>query len=233
MQYVVYLRVSTQRQGRSGLGLEAQRSAVNDYLARVSERYKRGSVLAEFVEVESGKHDDRPELAKAMRRCRLTGAVLLVAKLDRLSRNKAFLLSLMESKVRFICADMPEANEMTLSFMAVLADYERKAISDRTRAALQAAKARGVVLGNPANLTNRDTTAATAAWLRQSNERKAEMTDVIRELQDEHGPLSLRQTAKLLNDGGYTTARGKTWHAGTVRRVLLSIEQQERAREAA
>src|SRR5918995_6882481 len=150
-RYVSYLRVSTDRQGRSGLGLEAQRKAVEDYL-----NGGRWQVLAEFVEVESGKREDRPKLAEALALCRLHGATLVIAKLDRLSRDAHFLLGLQKAGVRFVAADMPEANEMVVGIMAVVAQAERKMISARTKAALAAAKARGKRLGNPENLRNQD-----------------------------------------------------------------------------
>src|SRR5215468_10112218 len=142
--YVNYYRVSTQRQGRSGLGLDAQRATVKSYLDG-----HHGIELATFTEVESGKVNERPQLEAALRRCRQTRATLLVAKIDRLSRNAAFLLSLRDAGVRFVAADMPEMNETVVGIMAVIAQHEREAISQRTKAALAAAKRRGVTLGNP------------------------------------------------------------------------------------
>src|SRR4051794_16071048 len=133
-----YLRVTTDRQGRSGLGLEAQRKAVEDYL-----NGGQWSVTAEFVEVESGKRVDRPKLADALTLCRLHNATLVIAKLDRLSRDAHFLLGLQKAGVRFVAADMPEANETLVGIMAMIAQAERKMISDRTKEALAAAKARG------------------------------------------------------------------------------------------
>src|SRR5215207_4627522 len=141
-KFVSYLRVSTQEQGRSGLGLEAQRKAVADHL-----NGGRSELKAEFVEVESGKRGDRPELAKAMAACRVHRATLVIAKLDRLSRNQAFLMSLRDAGVEFICADMPQANRMTIGIMAAVAEGEAEMISARTKAALAAAKARGKALG--------------------------------------------------------------------------------------
>ena len=152
-KFVVYLRVSTAKQGRSGLGLEAQREAVQRFVAE-----RGGKIIApEFIETESGKRNDRPELAKALKRCRATRANLVVAKLDRLSRNAAFLMTLRDSGVQFVAADLPEANTMTVGVMAVVAQYEREAISARTKAALAAAKARGTGLAETglARLRNR------------------------------------------------------------------------------
>src|SRR5262249_37856675 len=138
-----YLRVSTARQGQSGLGLEAQRSAVQQFVAG-----RGGKTIApEFVEVESGKVNARPQLEAAIKRCRMTGATLAVAKLDRVSRNAVFLLTLRDSGIQFVAVDMPEANTLTVGIMALMAQHEREAISARTKVALKAAKARGKVLG--------------------------------------------------------------------------------------
>ena len=134
-----------------GLGLEAQRKAVEDFL-----NGGRWQLMAEFVEVESGKRDDRPKLAEALALCRLHSATLVIAKLDRLCRDAHFLLGLQKAGVRFVAADMPEANEMVVGIMAVVAQAERKMISARTKAALAAAKARGKRLGTPENLRNHD-----------------------------------------------------------------------------
>jgi DNA invertase Pin-like site-specific DNA recombinase len=140
-RYVTYYRVSTERQGRSGLGLDAQKAAVAEFL-----RTTDGTVHTEFVEVQSGKDNDRPKLAEALKVCKLSRSTLLIAKLDRLSRNAAFLLTLQNAGVRFVACDMPDMNETVVGIMAVIAQSERKAISSRTKAALAAAKARGVRL---------------------------------------------------------------------------------------
>lgn len=135
-KFVAYVRVSTQKQGRSGLSLEAQQGAVRTFVAS-----RGGEIIApEFIEIESGKRNDRPQLEKALKRCRVTRATLVVAKIDRLSRNAAFLLKLQEGAVPFVAADMPDANEMTVGVMALVARQEAKAISERTIAALAAAK---------------------------------------------------------------------------------------------
>ena len=147
IDYIAYYRVSTQQQGRSGLGLEAQQQAVRSFL-------KDGQPLqAEFTEVESGKRDTRPQLTAAITQAQRIGATLLIAKLDRLSRNASFIFALRDSGVKFVAADMPDANHLTVGILAVIADHERQAISDRTKAALSALKARGVQLGSPQNLT--------------------------------------------------------------------------------
>jgi DNA invertase Pin-like site-specific DNA recombinase len=141
-RFVAYYRVSTAQQGRSGLGLEAQREAVRVFLDGSA-----GALAEAFTEVESGKNDDRPQLARALDTCRLTGAVLVIAKLDRLSRDAHFLLGLEKAGVEFVAADMPNANRLTVRLMAVIAQEEREMISARTKAALAAAKARGKKLG--------------------------------------------------------------------------------------
>ena len=142
--FIAYERVSTARQWASGLGLEAQRNAIDGFAAS-----KGAEVLARFTEVESGRNPNRPELTKAIQLARLTGATLVIAKLDRLSRNAAFVSTLRDSGVHFLAVDMPEANDLTVGIMALVAQAEREAISRRTKEALTVAKARGVKLGNP------------------------------------------------------------------------------------
>ena len=136
-QYVAYFRVSTQRQGASGLGLSAQRTSVNGYI------YNKGEIVAEFTDIESGKKNNRPELLKAIALCKDKGAVLLIAKLDRLTRNVAFIFTLRDSGAEFVCADMPEANTLTIGVMATMAQHEREVIGDRTRKALAEKKRAG------------------------------------------------------------------------------------------
>ena len=143
-RFIAYERVSTARRGQSGLGLEAQRRTIDAFAAS-----RAAEVLARFTEVESGRNPDRPELTAAIQLARLTGATLVIAKLDRLSRNAAFLLTLRDSGVRFLACDMPEANDLTVGIMALVAQQEREAISRRTKEALAVARARGVKLGNP------------------------------------------------------------------------------------
>lgn len=217
MKFIAYYRVSTSKQGQSGLGLEAQRSSVSDYLAG-----REGDLIAEYTEVQSGTRNDRPELHKALRQCRLTGATLLIAKLDRLSRNRRFLMELADSSTNFIAVDMPEANNFTVGLLACLADYERQLISERTRAALQAAKARGVKLGNPKldQVRNTNTTAANATRTAKAQEHQTEVRQVIDELQEDSGAMSLRQIAAQLNEAGYRTSRGGHWHPTSVARIM-------------
>ena len=220
MKFIAYYRVSTAKQGQSGLGLEAQQAAVADYL-----KSNTGELVTEYTEIQSGKKDNRPELQAALRQCRLTGATLLIAKLDRLSRNVSFLMRLQESTVNVVALDMPEANDLTWGFMAVIAGYESKLISERTKAALKAAKARGVILGNPRldEVRNTDTTNARAAKVINAKHRNAEMLEIINEMREsEVKALSLRDLTKMLNEAGYKTSRGKEWHPTSVSRVLAA-----------
>lgn len=221
-QFVAYYRVSTSRQGTSGLGLEAQKRAVSDFLNGGS-----WQLLAEFVEVESGKSDDRPQLEQALMMCDLSGATLVVAKLDRLSRNLAFLAKLQESGARFVAADMPEANELTIHIMAAVAQAERKAISARTKEALAAAKARGIRLGgNRGNLDDLKKGPGISAQVRrrQARERALKVVRQIDAVRFGEGATSLREIATALNDRGITAPRGGKWHAAQVKAVLQRCE---------
>ena len=207
-KFVSYLRVSSAKQGRSGLGLEAQRKAVADYLNGGA-----WDLTGEFVEVESGKLDSRPQLQAALAMCELTGATLVVAKLDRLSRNVAFLAALQDSGARFVAADMPEANELTIHIMAAVAQAERKAISKRTKEALAAAKARGTKLGGfRGNLGDLRKGPAVSAMVRSkaSAERASKVNRHIEALQAA-GVITLRAIADKLNSAGIMTPRGGMW----------------------
>jgi DNA invertase Pin-like site-specific DNA recombinase len=214
---VAYYRVSTAKQGRSGLGLEAQRQAVQAYIEGSGLR-----LLGEFVEIESGKIDRRPQLEAALAQCELTGATLIVAKLDRLSRNVAFLATLQDAGARFLAVDMPEANELTIHIMAAVAQAERKAISKRTKEALAAAKARGVKLGG-ARGNQADLRLGPAASSRirtaRSRERAHKVRSQIKCIQKD-GATSLREIATALNDRGIFAPRGGQWSAAQVRTVL-------------
>ncbi len=218
-KFVSYLRVSTDKQGRSGLGLEAQRKAVEDFLNGGSWR-----LIAEFVEVESGSRDGRPKLAEAMALCRLHGAKLVIAKLDRLSRDAHFLLGLQKASVRFVAADMPEANEMVVGIMAVVAEAERRMISTRTKAALAAAKARGKRLGRPENLKNQEL-GRERGRARRTETASARVTDLRPIIADVRasGAMSLRQIAAGLNRRGIPAARGGAWSAVQVKRAMERV----------
>ncbi|SDL94497.1 recombinase family protein [Paracoccus chinensis] len=223
MLFVTYLRVSTDRQGRSGLGLEAQRKAVADHVAG------KGAIVAEYVEVESGKRSVRPQLARALVEARRLDAVLLIAKLDRLARNVAFIANLLESGAEIAAADMPEANRFLLHVMAAVAEHEAQAISDRTRAALAAAKARGVALGWSMP-ERRDEQRQAARKGAAKNAQKADwhaanVLPVIRQIAA--GGVSLRHIADELNTRGIKTARGGLWYAGTVRNVMAREKEIE------
>ncbi|MCG0995018.1 recombinase family protein [Acetobacter indonesiensis] len=217
--FVTYFRVSTARQGASGLGIEAQQAAVTEYV-----KQSGGKVLASFTEVESGKKNDRPKLVQAMERCRLTGAMLLIAKLDRLSRDAHFLIGLEKAGVEFVAADMPQANRLTVGIMALVAQQEREAISARTKAALAAAKARGTKLGGyregarkvDYRLSVQSRQAAASAFSQKVGPMVAKFYAE---------GIGLRQVAARLNEMGIKTPRGggKGWTASGVRRVLYRI----------
>jgi DNA invertase Pin-like site-specific DNA recombinase len=202
-RFVPYYRVSTDRQGKSGLGLEAQQKAVSDYLNGGT-----WELVGEFTEIESGKRADRPELAKALEACRRHKARLVIAKLDRLSRNLAFIATLMESGVEFLAVDNPHANKLTVHILAAVAQHEREMIAERTRAALQAAKARGQRLGNPklSKVQRKGAAANKAAAERFA----ANVLPVIRQIQD-GGAASCNAIAKALNERNVRTARGGRW----------------------
>lgn len=216
--YVCYARVSTEQQGRSGLGLEAQRAAVVEWL-----KGDQRKLLAEFTDVESGKRDDRPQLAAALALCRRTGATLVIAKIDRLTRNVAFLARLMESGVKFVAVDNPHATKLTIHILAAVAEDERDRISARTKAALTAAKARGKKLGW--SIPGRQSEQAFACQLgvKANIERArlfaANMLPVVRSIQAA-GVTTLADIAQTLTARGFQTARGHEWHATTVKRLL-------------
>jgi DNA invertase Pin-like site-specific DNA recombinase len=217
-KFISYLRVSTQRQGKSGLGLEAQREAVTNYL-----NGGRWKLVQELIEVESGKSKDRPKLIEALRLCRIYNATLLVAKLDRLARNVAFVSTLMESGVKFVAVDLPQANELTVHIMAAMAEYEAKAISARTKAALEAAKARGTRLGglrwDLASVSKQGRKLALKVRKERAANRASDLMPVIEAIKAE-GATSLRQIASVLNERGIITARGGEWSAVQVQRVI-------------
>lgn len=216
---VVYLRVSTARQGRSGLGLEAQATAVQCYADS-----NAMVVVAEFVEVESGKRDDRPQLAAALAACRLHRATLVIAKLDRLARSVRFIAGIMDSGVPFVAVDQPFANRLTLHVLAAIAEHEAAAISERTKAALAAAKARGVKLGNPngaAHLRDGCREAAhKSAVARQATaiSRADALAPILARLRSA-GMVNPRTIAFELNRLGVPAPGGASWYAASVRRI--------------
>ncbi|MBV8799851.1 MAG: recombinase family protein [Alphaproteobacteria bacterium] len=230
-KFVSYLRCSTGKQAKSGLGIEAQRETVTQFTVQ-----RGGRIVQEFIEVESGKKNQRPKLEAAIKLARLTGSCLIVAKLDRLSRNAAFLMTLKDAGVDFIAADMPQANTMTIGVMALVAQQEAEFVSARTIAALQAARKRGKALGgvrpNSPDISKYHKRAVVAA--REAADKVAEdRREIIEALQSER--LSLNAMAARLNEIGIATpraARSKPgqptarfeWTATAVRRVVMRLE---------
>jgi DNA invertase Pin-like site-specific DNA recombinase len=200
--FIAYYRASTDKQGKSGLGLEAQRKAVIDYLDG-----GKWTLLDEFTEIESGRRNDRPELEKAIAACKKHRAKLVIAKLDRLSRNGAFIATLMDRKVDFVCCDNPTATKFTIHILAAVAEFERDAISKRTKDALAAAKANGKKLGNYQRIAE--------AKQRATGARAEAMRGAITETMH----LSTQAAADELNRRGMRTASGKRWHAMQVLRA--------------
>lgn len=239
-RYIAYYRVSTTRQGRSGLGLDAQREAIRCHLAGSS-----GDLLSEFTEIESGGRSDRPELAKALAACRLHRATLIIAKLDRLARNVAFISNLLEAGVEFFACDMPIANRLTIHILSAVAENEARMISERTRVALAAAKRRGTQLGGFRGriATNADRQRAAAAKTAQANRRALDLADTIRGLQTE-GVTSCRAIAGRLTSlgipttgahdkDGRPTGHGGTWTGVQVSRVIARLARIDCARPSA
>jgi DNA invertase Pin-like site-specific DNA recombinase len=233
--FVAYYRVSTEKQGRSGLGLQAQQEAVRSFIA--TKGAADAKLIAAYTEVESGKRDDRPQLMAAMAQAELTGACLLIAKLDRLSRDAHFLLGLQKAGIDFTACDMPHADRFTVGIMALVAQKEREAISERTKAALAAARARGVQpkegrplprldptsqtgygLGSPkgaAHLHALGTAHAVAGIKAKADDRAASLCSTIAAI-EARGITSARAIAKALNEAHIATPRGGIWTARSV-----------------
>jgi DNA invertase Pin-like site-specific DNA recombinase len=217
-RFVAYYRVSTAKQGQSGLGLEAQQASVRGWLNGGDWK-----LVGELVEVESGKRsDNRPKLVEALRLCRVHNATLVVAKLDRLARNVAFISALMESSVKFVAVDMPHVNEMVIHILASVAQGEAKAISERTKAALAAAKVRGVMLGNPKRdvrqYASKGRAVSHAVRSAKASRRAEDLLPIIEDIQAA-GVTSLAGIARELNAREIRAARGGEWSATQVRRV--------------
>ena len=215
-KYVAYYRVSTRGQGESGLGLEAQRASVAVFV--------KGVIVAEFTEVESGKNNQRVQLAAAIDRAKKEGAVLVIAKLDRLSRNASFIFTLRDSGVNFQCVDMPDANTLTIGIFATLAQHERELISGRTKAALQAKIAQGATLGNPENLTAEAQAKGVAgnakrAALNENNRRAASMVDMMH-----RSGKNYTEIAAELNRAGFRTSMGCQFQATQVMRLAKRVQ---------
>lgn len=209
-EYIVYLRVSTERQQASGLGLEAQREATHKFASNC-----KSDIIAEYVETESGAKNNRPQLAKALTHCRKTKATLLIARLDRLSRSLSFVAQLLDANVEIKCADMPEANRLLLQMLAVFSEHERQMIRARTKAALAAAKARGVELGQNGTVLAAKNKAEATAF---SYELKPWI-----ELGREKGYVSLRQLCLFLTLNGVVPPGFGKWHPGSLKRILQRL----------
>lgn len=216
-QYVAYLRVSTQKQGYSGLGLAAQKEIIENYL-------HGKTPIAEFVEVESGRKNDRPKLAEALDLCRKTDAHLITAKLDRLSRSVSFLSKLLESDVEIVFCDFPGASKIMIHILSAIAQYEAELTATRTRQALAAKKAKGFKLGNPEHLMDKhkeailksNNTCRTKARLNPNNKRAVALLKTL-VIQDK----TLQQMADILNDSGFQTSRGCKFDTTAVRRLII------------
>jgi len=215
-RYVAYFRVSTQKQGQSGLGLDAQKQAISEFLAQLG-----GEVIAEFIEVESGKRADRPEFTKAADYAELANATVLVAKLDRLSRDLHFITSLQKRGIRFKLCDLPEIDQLTIHILAAMAEHEARMISQRTKSALRVAKERGVVLGNPhlAAQRNSDVSAANDQRVQKQQDWQAKIIKVIGHLEDSEKLTTCQALADALNERGLTTARGAAFSVPIVSRL--------------
>lgn len=221
-KFVAYYRVSTEQQGRSGLGLEAQKKAVLDYL-----NGGEWDLVAEFTEVETGKKAhtaNRPELEKALRLCKRERATLVIAKLDRLARNVHFISGLMERGVEFVAADNPHANRFTVHLLAAFAEHEREEISKRTKAGLERAKARGVKLGRHGAVLARENAAKAKAQAR-------ELRPVVAKIR-KAGKVTVRAIMAELNGRGIKTLRGGTWQPQTVNVLLHRIDRKGNAKKA-
>lgn len=217
--YIAYYRVSTDKQGKSGLGLDAQKKQVHDFIAN-----SNGRLTGEFIEVESGKNNDRPELARAIRQSQLTGCKLVIAKLDRLSRSLNYITSLAESRIDFVVCDLPGCDQFTINLYGALAQRERELISSRTKSALQAAKCRGKVLGSPQNLNEvaaaKGRVLGVEAIQSRADEFASKVAPIIQNYMAEG--MSLNQIAKKLNEDNILTARGKagSWTPTAVKNIL-------------
>lgn len=218
MKVVAYYRVSTQKQGNSGLGLEAQKEAVRRYVKDTN-----STLVEEYTEIESGRKNDRPRLVEALSTSRVHNATLVVAKLDRLSRDAGFLLTLQKSSVRFVACDLPHANELTIGILAVVAQEEARSISTRTRSAMQTLKAKGIRLGSPKPMTQECMRLGQTEAAKVRRERSQRwISDVAKCVIPTFERLgTLEATAKHLNEIGLPTRRGYHWTATSVRRVVI------------
>ena len=223
LKYVSYLRVSTVRQGVSGLGLEAQREIIKKHL-------NGNEPLAEYVEVESGRKKDRPKLKEALARCKKENAILIVAKLDRLARNVSFLSNLLESEIEIVFCDFPQANKMVLHILSAISQYEAELSASRTKQALAAKKSRGYKLGNPEHLLEKHEQAiknsvATNKAKAMNNPNNKRAIALLKILMKEN--KSYRQMAEALNSQGFVTAKGGQFRASTVYLLVKRINSEK------
>lgn len=227
-RFVSYLRVSTTKQGAHGLGVEAQREAVRSYVGGAG---SSAAILREYVETESGKRNDRPQLQAAIEHCRLAGARLVIAKLDRLSRNAAFMIGLRDAGVDFVAADMPQADSFTVGILALVAEREREMISQRTKAALAAAKKRGTKLGNPngaGHLRGRGNAEAVTGIKTKADATAERFRKTISALRAD-GVVSAHGLARAFNERGFKTPRGSLWTATGVLRLVKRLDSVDAA----
>ena len=213
---IAYARVSTARQGVSGLGLEAQQQVLSEYIVRTG-----GTLLGTFIEVESGRRSDRPELMKALEACRRERATLVIAKLDRLARSVAFVANLMETGVEFVALDAPFANRLMVHILAAFAEHERREISARTKSALAAAKARGVTLGSHGRVLAAQHQARALTFARKVRPQF--------EAARAAGAITLAEVAAILNERDVPSPEGARWHATSVSRVERRLRTSELA----
>ena len=222
-QYVAYLRVSTQKQGYSGLGLEAQREIIQKYLCGKNP-------IAEYVEIESGRKKDRPKLKEALTLCRKDGATLIVAKLDRLARSVSFLSNLLESGVEILFCDFPQANKMMLHILSAISQYEAELIATRTKSALKAKKARGYKLGNPEHLLDKHEQAIqnsikTCKEKADNNPNNKRAVAILRTRVKEK--QTLQEIADILNKEGFVTSQGCSFSKSTVYKLIKRYNLKE------
>lgn len=220
-KFIAYYRVSTSKQD---LGIESQREIVSQWISS-----NGGTLIASYSEKESGKRNDRPELGKALAECRKTGATLLIAKLDRLSRNIAFIFELKESGVEFQSCDLPDFNTLTLGIFATMAQYERELISSRTKAALTQLKQKGVKLGNPNAAFTKEMRSRALDKRKQnarSNEANVKAYAAIK-FAVESGTMTLNALATYLNENGFKTANDGIWRGNQVKRLIETMSQND------
>lgn len=213
--YVAYYRVSTGKQGQSGLGLEAQRSAVIDYV-------KDNNIISEYTEMESGKKNKRIELDKAIQKAKDEKATLIIAKLDRLSRNAGFIFQLRDSEVDFVACDLPDMNSLTIGIFATIAQHERELISSRTKSALQELKKKGIKLGKPENLTNYSRVKASEAIKEKAknDENNKKAIALIKSMREQK--KTYQEISDTLNEAGYKSSRGNKFYPATVRQLMVA-----------